>query len=250
LAYLDLGAHAGLQGCTEPVWLPDGKRVAFYAKGGAGHPQLHLAPFPPLEPTLETGEVVELIPGGAPRQITDGAGDRVRIAVNPEGNAVAYCVVVGEGRERVFLGDLAGEVSIHLADGGCPAWSPDGRRLYYGRAGEIHEVRLGGLDPRPLKLAAEVKGRTLAVSVENRRARPLTVTASYRLYDNGSFQVGSGPAGQPRRTLEAGGALDYPVELAAANRPGKYTVKLTVVTDNGERVVALADYDVKRAVRL
>jgi hypothetical protein len=39
--------------------------------------------------------------------------------------------------------------------------------------------------------------------------------------------------------------MEFPLSLEAAQQPGTYTVKLTAVTDRGERVVELVDYTVK-----
>jgi hypothetical protein len=128
--------------------------------------------------------------------------------------------------------------------GSYPRWSPDGRRFAVNRPrfGDLWVVTLGGLDPRPLKMEARPQKGGLLVSLTSRREEPRTVSLTYRLFDEDSVQVAEGPVGEPDMVLQPEEIIDCQLLLEAATRPGTYTVKLTAVTEKGERVIELVDY--------
>jgi hypothetical protein len=124
-----------------------------------------------------------------------------------------------------------------------PDWSPDGSMIAFPYGRKIWIARLSGLDIRPLKIEATPQEGNLVVSLTSRRNEPQRVTTTYRLFDEDSVQVSEGPVGEPHLALPPEETLACPLSLDAATEPGTYTVKLTAVTGQGERVIELVDYE-------
>jgi serine/threonine protein kinase len=151
-----------------PTPSPDGKEVAFLSDSG-GHANLWVV-------NTESG---------ARRQITDERDPKVAIGVpvwSPDGNTIAF--VSSRGNQGltfgVWLVDSDGSNLRNLVNPGLgPAWSPDGRWLYYSTRGGaaatvLKKVRVDGgpavtVRTEPLRNVIGLYGTTLYYTFE----RPL-----------------------------------------------------------------------------
>jgi serine/threonine-protein kinase len=82
------------------------------------------------------------VSGGSPTKVLAGPFDEAGAALSPDGRLVAY-VSNESGRNEVYLRPLAtqgGRLSISTAGGTEPAWSPDGRELFYRNGREVLSV--------------------------------------------------------------------------------------------------------------
>jgi WD40 repeat protein len=265
-------------------WAPDGARVIFDAAsraglrvltvGGAGEEPVpgyaalrNFHTYPSFSPNGQnvctsggkpTNREIFLWPfaTGSPQvQLTRNGGMNNLPTMRPDGKTVLYAsrvegdtfdlrVVSADepGREvvcfRCFFGDRYGP----WAD-----WSPDGRHFVAPRPfpGRLWLATVGGLDTRPLKLAATQQAGGLLVSLASASADAQTGNVTYQLFDPNSVRLADGVVGQDAMALKPGEVVECPVALAAAKEAGTHTVKLTAVTGKGERVVELVDYEVK-----
>lgn len=71
------------------------------------------------------------------------------------------------------------------------------------------------------------------------------MSLTYCLYDARSALVAEGTVGELQMKLAPAETVECALALDAPKAEGKYTVKLTAVTEKGERVVELVDYEVK-----
>jgi hypothetical protein len=91
--------------------------------------------------------------GGSPAKVLAGLFDEVGAALSPEGRLIAY-VSNESGRNEVYLRPLAaqsGRLSIFTAGGTEPAWSPDGRELFYRNGREVLSVTFTNGKPQRLQ---------------------------------------------------------------------------------------------------
>ncbi|MFC4932870.1 amidohydrolase family protein [Massilia sp. GCM10023247] len=152
---------------TQPVWSPDGKRIAFqnYAPEGNYHiwtispnghdaTELTRGPFDDREPAWlpdssglvfssdRSGDGQYKIwtvgaRGSGLRQVTTGPGMEANPVVSPDGARLAY--VDGP---NVVTAPFAGGPPTVVAPGFAPAWTPDGGALVYQNAGR--QLVVGG----------------------------------------------------------------------------------------------------------
>lgn len=102
---------------TEPVWSPDGKRIAFVSDR-AGEPDIWLMSAD----------------GTGPEQLTKKCGGCHTLRWSPNGKRIAF---TGQqnGRAQIMAAEVATGNVTRLTDGtaNClyPAWSPDGKKLSF-----------------------------------------------------------------------------------------------------------------------
>jgi len=112
----------GLHDDKLPAISRDGKKIAFVSNRWGGSDQLWLV------------ELVDGVPRGAARRLTDQKGDVSHPAISPDGMWIAYYLVAGEERD-IWILPIEGGRPIRFTDHPAsdihPAWSPDGTRLVF-----------------------------------------------------------------------------------------------------------------------
>ena len=117
----------------EPHWSPDGQRIAF-SSDRAGHYDIW---------TVGVAD-------GSVERVTDAAGSEYGPAFSPTGAGLAHAAAGDDGAAGIWAVDGAGIDSprrrVAGADGAqvnAPAWSADGRTLFYNAIGSGRSVLLG-----------------------------------------------------------------------------------------------------------
>jgi Tol biopolymer transport system component len=140
-------------------WSPDGRRIAFAGRRGlvvsdvlSGRrrllgPTAHIEAVPDWSPDgsrlLYTygSALVTSSPDGSDRRIVPGARDTLLSAWSPDGSRIAYIRGVhGDDDWRLFVSAPNGDARVQLgqAQSDRPlVWSPDGRFLLVGVAGDV-----------------------------------------------------------------------------------------------------------------
>jgi len=231
-----------------PSWSADGRSILFAQGEGPGD-EVDKGLWRWEEATREKQVLVPLVKDAAcghPRE-------------SPNGRTIVFCRTTGkhsfpflaEGPWHLWAMTASGQDPVRLVScadylwWGVPAdWSPDGHQLAFHGGGVLWIATLGGLDPHLLRLELETVPQEggLRVSLASRLDRPRTVNLSYRLFDENSVQVAEGRVGEPDLVLPPEAVIERPLALDAATEPGTYTVRLTAVTEKGEREVELVDY--------
>ena len=99
---------------SNPVWSPDGLRIAFTRRGANYNDDIH----------------VMNADGSRPRNLTPGAGDEWPPVWSPDGQRIAFVRNVG-GKGDVYVMNADGSGQRKLARGWAPTWSPDGRTIAF-----------------------------------------------------------------------------------------------------------------------
>jgi serine/threonine-protein kinase len=192
-----------------PVWSRDGKRISFtrqesetrglsiYAisADGSDKPRALVAGpgarisggFAPDDKTLVYQELVEgqpmhvsaIAPGGKPRPVAEAPNATVgQPAVSPDGRWLAY-VSNATKRDEVFVGPLSGGPGkqVSTVGGTSPAWSRDGKTLYFRENGYIIAA---ALEPTPS--SSDTKG-TITVGRRRQFASGYAGVQNIRAFD-------------------------------------------------------------------
>ena len=187
-----------IAGGMAPVWSPDGRRIAYASVHRGGGLSLHVVPIDRNSPAVAiladghnnlptswspdgsaivitrvvtggpNGEDVFLIaPDGSKlRPAVETTGNQDAGTLSPDGRWLAY---LNADEEAIFIGDAANMARRWRADvdgGANPAWSPDGRELWFlagPQRNQLSVVRVtptaGGLElARPVRLATAAMG--------------------------------------------------------------------------------------------
>ena len=167
---------------------------------------------------------------------------------SPDGRSVAYqSNAAGEFDVWVVAADgsagpaLLVKLNTRIAGAAAPDWSPGGRSLAYRTSKAVKVLRLGGLDRRPVDVVAKQVDGRVAVSVTSRADGDLKASVGYELFDSESVRVRKGPVGQAEMRLKPGEAIDCELDFGDVPVHGECVVKLTAVTDDARRDIALVD---------
>jgi len=152
----------------DAIWSPDGRWVVFWTYSGSA--------------TLEDLWFMQLGVDTVPRAFLNTAAQEHSPALSPDGRWLAY-VSNESGRNEVYVrpfpSGAGGQVTASLDGGEEPAWSQNGRELFYvSRSGEM--------------VAAEVRG---SASIEILRRHSLFSTVGWRFPSWYSTYYGVAPAG-------------------------------------------------------
>ena len=102
----------------QPVWSPDGTRIAFISNRNGGNIQIY---------TMDSN-------GTNPTRLTDGVWDR-EPAWSPDGRKIAFAGYPEEFNFEIYVMDADGTNQIKLTDGPLekrdPDWSPDGGKIAF-----------------------------------------------------------------------------------------------------------------------
>jgi Tol biopolymer transport system component len=129
------------------VWSPDGRRIAFAAKG----------PEPPPSSASHTDIYVMNADGSGKRKLTHNERYNAEPAWSPDGRKIAFRSS-RNGNRDIYVMNLDGSGKRNLtrnpARDGSPSWSPDGRRIAFvsdrdGRL-EAHVMNADGSGQRSL----------------------------------------------------------------------------------------------------
>jgi len=220
-----------------PTWAPDGEWLVFSMNRGR------------VRQKVDCPLAMKKVNTDAPiRWIVDNGACNTRPRVSPDGRAIAFAASqdakefhlwlasVDEPHESMFVRRCGLEQQF-LSD-----WSPDGRKLLSGCPWGWRVLTFGGLDPRQLKLTTELHGGALLVVAANGGARTLKPSVTYQLFDARSVQIAEAAVDALDIELDPGDVVECQLTLPATKQPGIHTVKLTAVTEEGERVVELVDH--------
>jgi len=165
-------------GATNPVWTPDGQRVAFSSNSGPArnlfwiptfqsaqaerlstseHPQLPGSWSPDgrtlafVERDPANGRDIRLLPMAGDRTsrpLLDSPFDEGAPRFSPDGRLLAY-VSNESGRSEVFVRSLAAGRGVQVSSNGGtePVWARDGARLFYRHGGQMADVPVQGAAP-------------------------------------------------------------------------------------------------------
>lgn len=159
---------------SDPQWSPDGTRLAFTTN-----------PTPRADDNVLTDIWVAPAAGGAPRKLVENAGPDYAPRWSPDGTQIAYVTSPGFDVRQVQLAVIpaAGGTPRMVApqflqQPSAPAWSPDGRTLYFGAAvrttAQLFAVPSAGGMPRAL---TDVQG-VIAGGTVSRDGREIAFTLS------------------------------------------------------------------------
>jgi len=96
---------------SQPVWAPDGSRIAFTAPADEGGSAVY---------SIEAagGAGIFLAPGSEPSWA-------------PDSSRIAFTAATEDGGSAVYVVDAAGGSGVFLAPGSQPVWAPDGSRIAF-----------------------------------------------------------------------------------------------------------------------
>lgn len=121
----------------EATWSPDGKRLA-YVSG--------------LRDPGDNDLYSMSSSGGNPRALTNNWAEEEAPVASPDGRAIALTRMRGR---QPYVAVLSGGKAKLLVPGRDPAWSPDGSRLAYTRAGDVYVVSSPGTGARRVTSGTE-----------------------------------------------------------------------------------------------
>jgi len=155
-----------------------------------------------------------------------------------------------------------------------PSWHPEGRMLLTRLVGRLNMIRLGGLDCRPVSIAAERKGNTLSVVLTSqagdaqqlslrreasddqslRNGNTLSVAFAsqaegaqqlslrWEAFDADSLRIGLGEAEDGPLGVKPKEKAEWTVEIDPAIAEKAQTIKIRALNENGRGAVKLVDW--------
>jgi len=180
-------------------------------------------------------------------QLTRDGGKNIGAAFSPDGlSVVFYDPRPPRPVVRVARADGSGQ-PVKISDlGATPAWLPGGRGIAYtgsikGKHGVI-VAHLGGLDPRPLAITTERKGKTLSATVTSRTNGVQQVAVRWEVFDKSSSRIGAPSGGAEPVELKPGERVEWSLELNPEQQKNVQTVKVRVLNQDGVGAVKLINW--------
>ncbi|HEY5623477.1 MAG TPA: hypothetical protein VIV14_06925, partial [Gammaproteobacteria bacterium] len=203
---------------ARPVWSPDGSAIMFetFLEDGVGNLYLlsadggtapeRLAPSPNQQNASSwssTGAIAFLErnargdrdiwvkpPDGAPEPFAASTEDETDAHFSPDGRWIAYASGRPLGRDdtQVYVRAYPGggpAIQISGANGFCPAWSPDGRRLYFQT--RIDDSRLDAMMVVDIESTEPFRASRARPLIDEWPARCNSPTRDYDVLPDGAF---------------------------------------------------------------
>ena len=130
--------------------------------------------------------------------------------------------------------------------GNEPSWHPEGRKI----AAKVMEggrmtlalIWLGGLDRRPIRIAAERKGHSLSAILTSQTEAPQQVSLRWEAFDDQSLRIGLGETEDGPLDVKPREKAEWTVELDLTIAEKAQTIKITAISDDGCGAVKLVDW--------
>lgn len=127
-----------------------------------------------------------------------------------------------------------------------PSWHPEGRKLVarvlVRGQHRLAVVRLGGLDRRPVRIAAKRRGNTLSVILTSQAEDAQHVDVRWEAFDAASLRIGAGKAQDGPLHVKPGEEVQWTPEVDPAIAKKTQTIKIRALNDSGRGAVALVDW--------
>jgi len=130
--------------------------------------------------------------------------------------------------------------------GNEPSWHPEGRKIaanaMVGGARRLAVLSLGGLDRRPIRIAAERKEDSLSAVLTSQTEASQQVSLRWEAFDDQSLRIGLGDAEDGPLDVKPREKAEWAVELDPAVAEEAQTVKITAIGQDGCGAVKLVDW--------
>ena len=123
-----------------------------------------------------------------------------------------------------------------------PSWHPEGRALLARVEGRLSVVRLGGLDCRPVRIAAERQANALSVIVTSQAEAPQQVALRWEAFDDQSLRIGLGEAEDGPLDVKPKEKAEWSLELDPTVAEKAETIKVRALNEDGRGAVNLVDW--------
>ena len=127
-----------------------------------------------------------------------------------------------------------------------PSWHPEGRKLVAcimdRGTRKLVVIQLGGLDRRPVRIAAERKGHSLSAVLTSQTEAPQQMSLRWEAFDDQSLRIGVGEAEDGPLEVKPREKAEWTVELDPAVAEKAQTVKVTALSQDGRGAVKLVDW--------
>ena len=141
---------------SRPDWSPDGHQLAYFTVGP--------------EPKKSVSLTIRSLERGERRELSLGLSGFTTLRWSPDGLSMLVTGSDEEGRDGVFLFDIASSRVTRLMSGlRRPEWSPDGTAIFYVIGSRIVERRLTSGDELEIYRAEQKLGSGLALSPDGQQ---------------------------------------------------------------------------------
>jgi Tol biopolymer transport system component len=189
------GTHETKLTCTkqleeDPIWSPDGQKIAYLTTGPSGFGMLHVM-------NADGTNRIRLPEGNLAGAVQGGGAP----AWSPDGQKIVFVeiysgdlyVINADGTNEARLTTLPSGYSEDATALGSPAWSPDGKRIAFAR-GTVPDTSTASAESstEPASASAEGLNGIYLINVDGTGLRKLTSLAGERI-----FQEFEGPVWSP-----------------------------------------------------
>ena len=126
------------------------------------------------------------------------------------------------------------------------SWHPEGRTLVfappYERVRMLAVVQLGGLDRRPVRIAAKRQDNALSVIATSPAEDAQQVSLRWETFDVNSVRVGAVHESDEPVALKPGEKVEWTIEIPPEDKAKVRTVKVRVLNQDGVGAVKLVDW--------
>ena len=127
-----------------------------------------------------------------------------------------------------------------------PSWHSEGRKLIarvlVRGQHRLAVVRLGGLDRRPVRLAARREGDSLYVTIASQTEEAQQVDLRWEAFDSDSVRVGLGGSEDGPLAVKPGEKVEWTLQIDPAVAEQTHTIKVRALNGNSRGAVMLVDW--------